>query len=796
MKVGSQYNAYDPRYRGIKYDYSFRLDQEFIRCPISALKKPGADLFFNGKEDRKDNALSKRTLKRQLNLFQTIMLGTAGGFGSGIFILTGLAAEVAGPATILAILIGGFLSFSIALNYSELATIYPETGGAMTYVREAWGKGLLSFLVGSMDSISSTFFCALSSVGFAYSLSVFFPATPIIPTAVIMIIIFMILNILGVSNVGNAQIVMGVSLIVAFAIFITAGFVSKHGFNPNTLFPGGRIFQEDNFSKNVGMLFKTIALIYAAYVGFEVIADDAEEIKNPNKNIPIAILVSLGLITLVYSLTIIVTMGTVPWQELAGSETALSDAVKVFMPGIGVMIIALAGMVGALTSINSSMLSATREAFTLGRDGAWPTILSRLNRKRVPYMSVLIIGLVSILITIIGVVDFLSYITSAGYLFVLFFSNMAMIVLHNKYPTIHRPFRAPLFPLTPILASLTCVLVIFYSDLDAILFTGMVIFVFAIYYFSKRGFQLWQEAHKRDFSPGRWRIMLPILNPNGMDGLMKVGALLAETEKDTNMCLLTVLSSSLQGDATDSDAYLEKLKEQRHAVLHRFIHYAVDRNVPMYTKMISDVTMTDGIIHEVENDNNVKLVLMKWPGNGSGGDGYKKTLKRLIEEGKVSLGVLHDRGIKSFHNILVPVGAGLNSRLAVHLANDISRQEGSHVNYMRVIVRETEDQETEEDVVSYLQEIVMTQLGQIPPNSTLQTLYAHTVQEAVIKECYTNNYELVIIGSAYDVNDETLFGHVCDEVVEKAPCSVMVVRRFETPTASWLHHQVKRFWGD
>ena len=114
--------------------------------------------------------MNRRTLKRQLTLIQVIMLGTAGTLGSGIFVLTGHAVAVSGPAAILAIIIAGALSFSIALNYSELATTYPETGGAMTYVREAWGKGLLSFLVGSMDSISSTFYCALSAVGFAYSL--------------------------------------------------------------------------------------------------------------------------------------------------------------------------------------------------------------------------------------------------------------------------------------------------------------------------------------------------------------------------------------------------------------------------------------------------------------------------------------------------------------------------------------------------------------------------------------------------------------------------------------------------
>ncbi len=668
--------------------------------------------------------MSKRTLKRQLNLFQTILLGTAGGLGSGIFILTGLAAEVAGPATILAILIGGFLSFSIAINYSELATIYPETGGAMTYVREAWGKGLLSFLIGSMDSISSTFFCALSAVGFAYSVSVFFPSIPIIPTAIFTIIIFVILNILGVSKVGNIQIVMGLSLLFAFAVFIIAGFVSPNGFHIATLFPNGRIFPTGGFFHNTNVLMKTIALIYAAYVGFEVIADDAEEVKNPSKNIPIAILVSLGLITIVYSLTVVVTLGTVPWQSIAGSTTALSDAVRVFMPGLGVTIVAMAGMVGALTSINSSMLSATRETFTLGRDGAWPSVLSRLNRKRVPFMAILMIGVVSILITIVGVVDFLSYITSAGYLFVLFFSNLAMIRLRKKHPSIHRPFKAPLFPLTPILASLTCVIVIFYSDLDAILFTGGIIGMFAVYYFSKTGIELWQAAHKRNLSPGRWRIILPLTHQHKMDGLMKVGSLLAEAEKDTNMCLLTVFHGSIQVDAENSNEYLEKIREQRHAILKHFIHYAVDRNVPMYTKMISDITMADGIINEIKNDDNVKLVLMKWPGHARDEDGaYRETLKSLVQEAKVNLAVLSDRGIKNFDNILVPVGGGLNSRLAIHLANDISMQEGSHVNYVRVIPVETDD-ESEEDILSNLQEIVMTQLGEVPANSSLQVRYA------------------------------------------------------------------------
>ena len=736
--------------------------------------------------------MSKRTLKRQLNLFQVIMLGTAGTLGSGIFVLTGLAADVAGPATLIAILLGGFLSFSIALNYSELATMYPETGGAMTYVREAWGKGLLSFLVGSMDSISSTFYTALSAVGFAYSLSVFFPFIPIIPVAIGAIILFVVLNIRGVTNVGNIQIVMGAGLVFAFAVFIIAGFLSDKGFSVTTLFPEGRVFPEVGFLKNTSVLLKTIALIYAVYVGFEVIADDAEEVKNPSKNIPIAILVSLVVIMVVYSLTVIVTLGTLPWQQVAGSATALSDAIKVFMPGVGVTIIAMAGMVGALTSINSSMLSATRETFTLSRDGNWPIALSRLNRVRVPFMAIIMIGVISILITAVGVVDFLSYITSAGYLFVLFFSNLAMVTLRKKYPDIHRPFKVPLFPLTPILASLTCVVVIFFSDLSAILFTVGVILVFSIYYFGKIGVELWQESHRRDLSPGRWRVLMPVLDINESDSLMKLGALMAESEKDLNMCALTVVSSTGQVDQEAPGTYVDAIRQQRREILDHFIHYAVDRNVPMYTKTVTGPTLADGIVNEIRNDPNVKLLLMNWLEDRPGKDPINRIARRVITEGKTSVGVFKDKGLKKFENILVPVGGGLNSRLAVHLANDIAMHEGSQVTYIRVIPEEI-DEETNEDMISYLQEILLTTLGEIPANVSLSIRYSLSIADAILEECNSNEYDLVMMGTSSEPVAGSLFGKICDRVVKESPYSVLVVQRYQSAPATWLRHQAKRF---
>jgi len=295
--------------------------------------------------------MAKRKLKRQLNLIQVVMLGTAGTIAAEIFVLTGHAAGIAGPEAVLALLLGGFLTLSIALNYSELATTYPVTGGAMTYVEEGFGNGLLMFLAGSLDCLSSTFYAALSAVGFAISLSVFIPNLPIVPVAVIMIAIVGMMHLRGVKNAGNFQIILGAFLLIVFAIFIIRGLTDAHGFNREIFLSGNVVFENQTIWQDLGRMLTTIALTYNAYVGFEVIADDAEEVSNPSRNIPRGILLSLLIATVVYSLVALVTIGTIPYDQLAGSTTALTDAAAKFWPNGGVQLMALAGIVATVTSI-------------------------------------------------------------------------------------------------------------------------------------------------------------------------------------------------------------------------------------------------------------------------------------------------------------------------------------------------------------------------------------------------------------------------------------------------------------
>ena len=234
-------------------------------------------------------------------------------------------------------------------------------------------------------------------------------------------------------------------------------------------------------------MLTAIALIYNAYVGFEVIADDAEEITKPNKNIPIGILVSLGVTTLIYSLVALVTIGVLPYAALAGSETALTDAARVFWPRLGVPSMAIAGIIATLTSINTAMLSATREVFSLSRERVWPRVFSRLSHWRTPYVAILFVLALSAFVAVIGLVDFLSFISSAGYMFVLFWASLAMIRLRKMHPNIERPFKVPFFPLTAYLAAGSGVLIIAFADPKALLFLGAVLVVLTIVYYVMKG---------------------------------------------------------------------------------------------------------------------------------------------------------------------------------------------------------------------------------------------------------------------------------------------------------------------
>jgi amino acid transporter/nucleotide-binding universal stress UspA family protein len=737
--------------------------------------------------------MTKRKLKRQLNLLQVIMLGTAGTIGAEIFVLTGHAAGISGPDAVLALLIGGFLTLSVALNYCELATTYPVTGGAMTYVGEGFGKGLIMFLVGSLDGLSSAFYASLSAIGFAYSVSVFIPGLPIIPVALGVIVLVGLMHVRGVKQAGNMQIILGGFLLVVFSIFIIRGLTNTNGFSLEVFQSGRILFENKTTIANIARMLTTIALVYNAYVGFEVIADDAEEITHPQRNIPLGILISLGITTIIYTFVSLVTIGTIPYSMLAGSETALTDAASYFWPKVGVPIMGLAGIIATLTSINSAMLSATREAFTLSRDGVWLRIFSRLSHWRTPYVSIILIVIISILVALFKVVDLLSYISSAGYMFVLFWATLAMFRLRKIHPNIERPFKAPFFPLTGYIAAATGVLIIAFASPKALLFLGVVLLLLTVIYYISKVINRNVEKHEKiEEEVGGGRILVTTVNPKTAVGLVKLASRLAEHQEDTSICLFSVVKTSRGASQETIDELVAQTSKFQNELLNSTAAIAQKRNVPIYTKHKTAPNVETGIFNELKSLNPVQMVLMGWPSTETKIKMPHNIIKEVLVMAHKNVGVFRDNGVNGLKNILVPVGNGPNARLALKLASDLAYHQDVKVTALRVIPKHS-NKETREDELLQLQEIIESEIEEIPSYIETRIVLSNNVMEGIAEETEKNHFDLMIIGAAEEVfSPHYIFGKLNDALVEEISCSILIVRRYQPGTALWFRKRIKK----
>jgi basic amino acid/polyamine antiporter, APA family len=737
--------------------------------------------------------MAKRKLKRQLGLVQVIMLGTAGTIAAEIFVLTGHVAGIAGPDTVLALIIGGILTLSIALNYCELATTYPVTGGAMAYVREAYGNNLIMFLVGSLGGLSSTFYTALSAVGFAYSLKVFLPFMPVIPVAIGVIALVSLTQIRGVKQAGNVQIILGGFLMVVFSLYVGLGLTRPEGFQREVYLSGRILFENQGLWANVSRMLMAVALVYNAYVGFEVIADDAEEITNPSRNIPLGILLSLFLATLIYSLVALVTVGTVPYDQLAGSETALTDAARRFWPTLGVPLMGAAGLVATLTSVNSAMLSATRGAFTLSRERVWPRVLSRLSRWRTPYAATIFIGSLSALIAMIGQVVFLSFISSAGYMIVLFWASLAMIRLRKKHPTVTRPFKVPLFPFSAYLAAGSGVLIIAFAQVRALIFLAAVLLLLTVIYFGsqatkKRRIYAEERMHKQQ---GAGIVLVPAVNPDTAAHLVTLACLMLEKQEDARICLLSVQKLSPLLSTEAAERLIRQKKFGGNLLLEHVSGIANAHNVAIYTKRKASSSVAGGILSEAAPRSQVNLILMGWPANTDVNKLDDNVVKEVLVMAHKDVAVYRHRGDRPIRSILVPIGSGPHARLALKMACQLAENTDSEITALRILNGNFAAEETE-DVLAQMQEIIEEELGHIPRRLGIEILRADSVAEGIVQATRQTHYDLVIIGASGEVfSHKYLFGRINDEVFDMVNCSILIVRRYQPEALAWLREQVK-----
>jgi amino acid transporter len=227
-------------------------------------------------------------------------------------------------------------------------------------------------------------------------------------------------------------------------------------------------------------VLRASAFIFVVYLGGEAIAVAQAEIKDPGKTIPRAILLSCFALILIYTTIAFVVFKIVPAESLAGKASPLAYVAEQFMGPVGVGIITVAGIIAALSSVNTSIMASSRVAYALARDGYFPKGFFTLHaRLRTPVIATLAGSVLIAAFAATGIVNFVTYATDFGFIIGFVFVNLSLIKLRRDKPNLHRPFKVPLYPLTPILGIVTSLLLIFFLEPSTLLI-GLELFIFGL----------------------------------------------------------------------------------------------------------------------------------------------------------------------------------------------------------------------------------------------------------------------------------------------------------------------------
>ncbi len=399
-------------------------------------------------------------LKRALKLIPVTFLGVGTAICGTMFAIMGRAIEAAGPSIVITFLLGAFFALLGGLSYAELGAAVPSgAGGAVSFVRRAFGERFPTFLAGWFDWIGSITDCALGAIVFAFSVHYFMRWLEPYTLAAITLIFFALINFRGARTVGMVQFVLTVILVASLCLYMMG---SSFSFNVESF--------EPLFPRGILPTILMVSYIFPTYAGYETVTQLSEEVKTAGKTIPRAVFLSLIFITVLFTGTAIATIASAPPEAYVGSETPLQDAANYFMGPIGVIVITLGSIIATLSTINGSMAGGTRVAYALSRSNLLPSLFRKVHPKyQSPYMSLVLTTFLAIAFALTKSVDFIVYVIALGYNVTAITVAISLIRLRKTEPHLYRPFKVPLYPYLTILAICTSAFMILTLSIESLL---------------------------------------------------------------------------------------------------------------------------------------------------------------------------------------------------------------------------------------------------------------------------------------------------------------------------------------
>ncbi len=384
-------------------------------------------------------------LRKQLALFDVYVISTGAMISSGFFLLPGLAASYTGSSVVLAYFISGVLILPAMLSNAELATAMPRAGGTYYYLDRTLGP-----LVGTIGGIGTWLALVLKSgfalIGMGAYLRLVVDV-PLVPTAIGFSIIFGILNIVGAKQSSRMLRVFVLALLVMLGYFLIHGLAEIIG-----PVEGGRMSRlQPVLPHGVDGLLGAVGLVFVSYVGLTKVASLAEEVENPDRNIPLGMTLALITATVVYVVGTYIMVAVLGVEQLSASITPVADTAKAFtkwIPStISMWLMVVAAVVAFAAMANAGLMAASRYPLAMARDNIMPKVFAGTGPRNTPVLSILLTVVLLVLVLLLLDVEGVAKAASALQLLIFGLINLAVIVMRESGLHSYDPgFKSPFYP--------------------------------------------------------------------------------------------------------------------------------------------------------------------------------------------------------------------------------------------------------------------------------------------------------------------------------------------------------------
>ncbi len=725
-----------------------------------------------------------KKLERSLALPAVIAISLGGMLGSGIFVLPGLAAAKTGPSLWLAYLIAALCILPAALSKSELATAMPSSGGTYVYIERAFGPifGTISGIGLWLAMLLKSAF-ALVGLG-AYMLVVINMDQELTKyVALIFLAIIFVLNITGVKKVGKFQLyAVGISVLSLIMI----SFFGLQYMDPEFLTP----FKTKG---NIGLL-STVAFVYLSYSGVTKVAAIAEEIKNPSRNLPLAMILSLVLITIIYVVVSFVLVGNIPVETLGNDlKPIYTLSLKMGGPIIGVLM-AIIGIITLISTANAGVLASSRFPFAMARDKLLPEFMSKIDKKYLTPVTTITITCITMLLVILFLdVIKIAKLASAFKVMMFVSVNMAVIVLRETSAQWYRPkYKSPLYPYVQIFGIL--------SGLFFLAFLGMMpilaifgIFILGAIIYSVYGKEVMRTGVLRNYGhrPALYLFnkkedekeeqpleeiktttnidpkiasdagaIVPLLgNENSPEALVDIAAAI-NSKKKIQALKITEIPNQTYLDAVLEDSSASMSLKRRLTGLSKSKGVIVDFE-SVVTHELSNT------INELSSQSSCEWLVMGWDGRSHSGILVSNPIGWLLANINSNLALFKDKGVRHVGKVLLALRPGRKDRNFIETAQRVCTFYGASLTLLHVVPEKTTSKTIfamEEKSSSKLeQSTVKAEVSIVKSDDPVGTISGMSA-----------GYDLLILGTPEKDNwINVLFGGGKDKFTEKSACSVL-----------------------